>query len=55
MNMNIIAKCGYASVLGVRDSNDKSGVIKNYSIKGDFSTNNMDCSGICGINGISVA
>ncbi len=50
VNMNIIAKCDDASVLGVCNQNDKSGVIKNCSIKGEFSTNDMDCSGICGIN-----
>ena len=50
IKMDIIARCTMISVIGVCAFNKESGVIKNCSVKGDLSTNDMACTGICNIN-----
>ena len=49
-HVNVTAECTNSSVVGMCSLNGESGIIKNCSVEGDFSTNSMDCAGICDIN-----
>ncbi len=50
LNMDIIARCTPTSVIGVCAFNHGCGIIKNCSVKGELSTNDMSCTGICSDN-----
>ena len=50
IKIDISARCTTTSVIGVCAFNQKSGIIKNCSVKGDLSTNDMACTGICSDN-----